>query len=113
MALELDWSKCENKTYAQALGFYMMFTGLGWELTEKNAADFYCRIKLHIAVNGPIYYQGGEPVDFTPELIHNAIGLHANVGAETWRKFVNRITDYKKSECLREFYDYKRELENV
>jgi hypothetical protein len=101
MSLNLDWSACKDKTYAEPLGFYMMFTGLGWELTEKNAEEFYTRILFHHKMIGPIYRQDGEPIDWTPDKIVDAIGLRANVSPETWKQFTNRMLAAERHESAR------------
>jgi hypothetical protein len=100
MSLNLDWSKCEGDLGEQ-FGFYMMFTALGWEVTNSNAEDFYCRIKLHEKLVGPIYYLDGEPLDITPEMVKAHIGLRANVSPETWNQYVKRLTSHEQGESKR------------
>ena len=73
MPLNLDWTKCEG-SLGEQLGCYMMFTALGWELTDHNAEDFYCRIELHKRLIGPLYYTEDGPLEITPEMIQQHIG---------------------------------------
>ena len=109
MALELDWRQCKENKYAEALGFYMMFTELGWELTEKNAEDFYVRCMMHYKLFGPIWHYPDAPFCVTPQIIKDYIGLKANVAPKTFAKFSTSLVNCERSELQRTY----REAHNV
>jgi len=109
MALELDWRQCKENKYAEALGFYMMFTELGWELTEKNAEDFYVRCMLHYKLFGAIWHYPEEEFVVTPEIVKNYIGLKANVAPKTFSQFALRMVSNTRQELQ---FTY-REAHNV
>ena len=110
MALELDWRACEEDTFAQAFGFYMMFTEMGWELDEKNIEEFYCRVKFHEKLMGPIYYYDDKPIDITPTLIKKYVGLRANIAPRTFNQFAMNLVSRTREDFRAEF---KKELSHV
>lgn len=78
----------------ESIIFYMMLTDTGWELTEKNADEFYKRMRLLDALNGPISLNGqGEPTHITREQVNAHIGLGVNVAPVTRSKWIKRVTD--------------------
>lgn len=117
MSLNFDISKIENydenfpatesgewnwTTYAVV--HRMMHTGLGWELTEKNAAEFYARCILCDKLSGPLLVDGdGNPKPLTPDDIRRHIGLHVNVAPEARSKFIKRWIDIEFTKSLSEY----------
>lgn len=77
-----------------AIIWYMMFTDIGWELTAKNADEFYKRIQFFNALNDSIItYGDGKPRTITLDEVKAHIGLHVNVAPLTRNKWAKRITD--------------------
>jgi len=119
MSLNFDVSKIEgyNDKYGQdpydkewhpvtsVIVHRMMHTGLGWELTESNAAEFYARCKLCDKLSGEILYKEGttELTEITPEMIHDHIGLTCNVGEETRQEFLKRWVGHDMDRWIRTF----------
>lgn len=68
----------------------MMHTGLGWELTESNAAEFYARCKFADKFGGELLIIDGKRHEITPKMIRDHIGLTVNVSPETRKSFINR-----------------------
>lgn len=78
----------------ESIIFYMMLTDTGWELTEKNADEFYKRMRLLDALNDPIFSNGqGEPTHITREQVNAHIGLGVNVAPVIRSKWIKRVTD--------------------
>jgi len=79
------------------------------EITEKNAGEFYARLKMIERMNGPMMWHtddDGHKVDdyFTAEMVRSHIGLATNVGNETRQKFLSGF----KFDLDRDVHDYTR-----
>lgn len=93
--LTVDWSACQGNL-GEPLGFYMMFTEIGPELTEKNAEDFYIRCKIIDKLIGHLYWIESAPLIVTPEIIKEHVGLKANVSPVPFTKWAMRqISNFK------------------
>jgi hypothetical protein len=88
----------------------MMHTGLGWELTDKNAAEFYARCKFADLLGGVLLYMHGKEQEITPQMIKDHIGLTVNVSPETRSTFIKRYTSVSFTRWV---FAFNKELENV
>ena len=73
-----------------SLIFATIGTALG-QITEKNAGEFYARVKLLERVDGPYLHGPDGPYLITPEDIRAHIGLVCNVVDETRTKWLGRL----------------------
>lgn len=112
MSLDFNYSKVKNhdtlmfneedlmKPVSEVLIWRMMHTGIGWELTEENAAEFYARSKLLDALWGCLLIPKRS---LTVEEIRAHIGLTVNVSPETRASFTKRVTSAQFDEWMGEF----------
>jgi hypothetical protein len=95
MGLSIDWSRVIDNEFCvipegerdrsgewmnpitKALGFGMMFIGMR-EITEKNAAEFYARMRAYELISGALLTtpDGDRPI--TPKDVSRHIGLSIN-----------------------------------
>ena len=105
MSLNWDITKCERlprKAEPNENGYHevtdefypvlesaiwgMLGTGVGWELTDENAPNFYARYKITALLNGY--------TPLTPEQVYSLVGLKTNTSPETDAKWRKRQLDY-------------------
>lgn len=97
-----DWeSVCYSESdelspKTEALIFLTMSVGMG-EITEKNGAEFWTRLKLIQELNGPFLTQvgAGDGSDLTVEDVIDHIGLHTNVVEETRLQWMKRYLGFE------------------
>jgi hypothetical protein len=85
-----------------ALIWATMGVGLG-EITEKNAAEFYARVKLSEKLVGQMLNRGPEPYWITAEDVRKRVGLRTNVSNEGRAKWVNRFVKHDLDACVRQY----------
>jgi hypothetical protein len=82
----------------------MMHTGVGWELTEKNAAEFYARCKFLDELSGTILLDGeGNSRPLTVDDVKKHIGITTNVAWESRASFIKRNVEYNFKTWIGEF----------
>jgi hypothetical protein len=75
----------------EMLIFSTISVGIG-RITEKNAAEFYARLRLMEQIDGPfLRTSDGEDRRVTPEDVQSHIGLTCNVAEESRRTFYTKI----------------------
>lgn len=100
MSLNWDITKVSPLTprdgVTDTLIYMTAIVGMG-EITKKNAAEFFMRVELMQALNGPMMSRFDEATQehvgnpITLQHVEAHIGMRTNVVTETWRKFSTRI----------------------
>jgi hypothetical protein len=124
--VSLDWSltKIENfekvcyvstnegsmilNPVTHAMIFKMMSTGIGWELTEENAGEFYARCLILDKLDGGTIPLGAGYRDTTPKDVRLHIGLGCNVSPELRGKWTNRVIHQIMNGKVRLFEEYMK-----
>lgn len=88
----------------EALALRMMVTGIGWEITKRNAGEFYARCAFVDDLLGPLLLtsEGKERRISTEDVIAH-IGLQANVAPESRSAFTSRLVTHRLTDRRREF----------
>lgn len=86
----------EIQPITSIIGFAMMNTGIGWELTPKNLPEFYARVRWLEAIYGPMVNESDKQTGrwfqrslFLHEITAH-VGLRVNVAPETRAAFLRR-----------------------
>lgn len=122
--MSLNWDTTEIEGYRESVYFQeqgahavtacivhrMMHTGIGWQLTEDNAAEFYARCKLADLLAGELLFINGKAHEITPKFIKDHIGLRVNVSPETRTSFIKRYADISFDEWI---YKYNKDGKGV
>lgn len=103
MSLDYDLTKCDKSVMSDEewptthnLIWLTMAVGIG-DLSEKNAPEFYARVKVLEKVDGKEEF-------FTPEMIRKRIGMKTNVfPVETRSKWSQRVLRYDLDRAINEF----------
>lgn len=129
MALNWDVTKIENyeevttvqdadgndiwNPVTESLVWLAMFTDIGWEITEENAAEFYARIRVYEKLHGTMLKGRDEETGkvqsrpITPADVQSHIGLSVNVSGESRSKFMKKQVERALDDGVTK---YKREV---
>ena len=83
------------------LMYYNMFTDMG-AITEKNASEFYTRIKIYDKLFGCLSNVKGVPHPLTYQDVKDVIGMSINVSPEKRPYFIKKVMKRFQEEIDRE-----------
>jgi hypothetical protein len=105
MSLDYDLTKCvggkdvmsdEEWPITHSLIWLTISTGIG-DLSEKNAPEFYARVKM-------LEKMDGKDAFYTPEMIRKRIGMTTNVfPMDTRAKWAGKVLKYDMERAVNEF----------
>jgi len=105
------WVERDGSKYLDALTESFVWASLaiglgkGWSLDEEYAPEFFARLKVYEALNGPLTI-GPEAKPVTIEDVRRRIGLHVNVSPVSRAAFIKNVV-------ARELDDHKARYERA